>query len=124
MTLKTALLYLLLLSYTSATFKPAIPFVSDFMAHAFWYSHHMATVHYEHGKYHVHYEILSASKKEGGQKNADLPKANDHGNEHLVIQPLYNFKSVSAVLLHSQRWIADLPSIASGRLDPPPRHEA
>ena len=44
--------------------KPAIPYVSDAVSHVLWYNEHMATVHLENGKYHVHKESFTIAKKE------------------------------------------------------------
>jgi hypothetical protein len=79
-----ALLYLLLFSYTTIICKPVLPALSDAIAHVFWYSEHMATVHYEHGKYHVHYEYQQAAKNEFPGKDTSLPKSTDTVSEHIA----------------------------------------
>lgn len=66
--MKRALLYLLIFSYTMIMFKLALPYLSDFISHTFWYAKHIATVHYENGKYHVHHEVIEDSKKMIGIK--------------------------------------------------------
>ncbi|MEP6748516.1 MAG: hypothetical protein ABJB86_12365 [Bacteroidota bacterium] len=88
--MKKALLYLLLFSYTTIICKPVLPLVSDCMAHVFWYSQHMATVHYEHGKYHAHYELQDAAKKNLPEKNNTL-KENEQVNIHLPYIQRYDF---------------------------------
>ena len=42
---------ILLIAYTSLLLRPWLPFVMDFLAHTFWYAQHMATVHYENGRF-------------------------------------------------------------------------
>ncbi len=89
--MKKALLYLLLFSYSAIVLKPVFPTIADTVAHIFWYSEHMATVHYEHGKYHVHYEYEQAAKNSQPDKDAALLKS-AFASEHLILpdiqQPL------------------------------------
>jgi len=94
--MKKILLYLLLFSYTIIVFKPLYPSIADAMAHIFWYSEHMATVHYEHGKYHVHYEYAQAAKNSYPQKDTSLPKSESF-NEHLMAADAYGF-SLSPII--------------------------
>ena len=89
--MRKALLYLLLFAYTIIICKPLLPAVSDCIAHIFWYSEHMATVHYEHGKYHVHYENVNEAKKGYPEKDSNLPKPADLISEHVIIASTYNF---------------------------------
>jgi hypothetical protein len=60
--LKKQLAILLLLCYTMVWLRPLVPVVSDWLAHTFWLSEHVATVHYENGHYHVHYELKEIAK--------------------------------------------------------------
>ena len=87
--MKKALLYLLLFSYTTIVFKPVFPTIADTLAHIFWYSEHMATVHYEHGKYHVHYEYQQAAKNGYPQKDSNTSKSESY-SEHLIIAKSYS----------------------------------
>ncbi|GAB2809852.1 hypothetical protein GCM10027043_06420 [Ferruginibacter profundus] len=66
--------------------KPVLPYVSDFVSHTFFYAHHMATMHYENGKYHVHYETARASKDDSSDKPASSSflKKDTTVNEHIV----------------------------------------
>ena len=108
--MKKALLYLLLFSYTTIICKPVLPSVSDCVAHIFWYSEHMATVHYEHGKYHVHYENIKESKKGNQDKDSNIPKNETAVSEHMIADEGHNFaipilrqnyfSPISSTLLH------------------------
>ena len=53
---------LLLLCYSLALIKPLVPAVSDFVSHTYWKSEHLATVHFENGKYHLHIDMEKAGK--------------------------------------------------------------
>jgi hypothetical protein len=92
-----ALLYLLLFSYTTIICKPILPSFSDCIAHIFWYAEHMATVHYEHGKYHVHYEQANEAKKGYPEKDANLPKTEVSVSEHMIAAEQYDF-TLAAVI--------------------------
>jgi hypothetical protein len=102
--MKKALLHILLFSYVTVIIKPVMPSLSDLVAHVFWYSHHMATVHYEHGKYHVHYDYLEAAKKESKEKTPAHTINNRDDNEHLAVTEVY-FVALffSEVLLRDNR---------------------
>ena len=54
----------LLFIYLCGLLAPASPIISDVLAHTFWRAQHMATVHCVNGKYHVHYELYNAGKKD------------------------------------------------------------
>lgn len=82
------LLYLLLIIYTLGMVKPTLPFVYNAVAHAFFYQHHIATVHKVNGKLHVHHEFIKESKKENsGNRSADFKKLIP-ADEHLFL-PFY-----------------------------------
>lgn len=87
--MKKALLYLLLFSYSIIVLKPVMPTLADTVAHVFWYSEHMATVHYENGRYHVHLEYADAAKKGSPEKNNTLKE--DEGAVHLNCTDNYSF---------------------------------
>ena len=82
--MKKVLLYLLLFSYTCIICKPVLPALSDGLAHIFWYSQHMATVHYENGRYHVHNENLREARNGYPQHDTGIPKTVTMDTEHLV----------------------------------------
>jgi hypothetical protein len=87
--MKNAILYLLLFSYATIILKPMLPSFADVVAHIFWYSEHMATVHYENGKYHVHDEYADAAKKDNASKDNKGVKLEDSSKEHLIINKNY-----------------------------------
>ena len=81
--MKKAALYILLLSYTMVMLKPVTPYISDLVAHVFYYSKHMATVHYENGKLHVHKEIVDNAKKNEPGKESTSSKKDNSTNDHI-----------------------------------------
>ncbi len=73
--MKKVFLYLLLFIYILGVIKPTLPFVYNAVEHAFFYQHHIATVHKVNGKQHVHHEFIREAKKENsGNNNADAKK--------------------------------------------------
>lgn len=66
--------------------KPVLPYVSDFVNHVFFYTQHMATVHNENGKYHVHKEIVDNKKKAASQKELPSSKKENSANDHISFQ--------------------------------------
>ena len=88
--MKIFLSYLLLCIYATIMIKPVMPTIADSFAHILNYSEHIATVHYEDGKYHVHHEYIEAAKK---NSHGDIPynntlKKTDSSNEHIMLMTL------------------------------------
>ena len=75
--------------------KPALPYVSDLIGHVFFYTQHMATVHYENGKYHVHKEVTDNAKKDASQKELPSSKKENSANDHTFLPQ----KETTAVIL-------------------------
>lgn len=114
------LLYLLLFSYTTVIVKPVLPTISDTIAHIFWYSQHMATVHYEHGQYHVHIEYADAAKKGYPEKN-NTQKEDDSVNFHLSSEYSHTF---AAYFFAENRFILYSSALADMYISsnyPPPK---
>ena len=57
-----------MLAYTLLMIKPILPVIADAMAHSFWKSQHILTVHEVNGKFHVHKELVKASKDDEKRK--------------------------------------------------------
>jgi hypothetical protein len=95
--MKKAILYLLLLTYSTNLLKPVLPYVADTFSHIFWYSKHMATVHYENGNYHVHMEALNAAKKTDSPNSSNPGKTETTFSEHIITRIEYIFHPVDIV---------------------------
>ncbi|MEO8771667.1 MAG: hypothetical protein ABI402_16345 [Ferruginibacter sp.] len=93
--MKKGIVYILLLSYSTLMLKPVLPYISDSIAHIFWYSKHMATVHYIDGKFHVHKAVMEEEKRNGADKNPFTEKKDQSQYEYLItlIKPLI-FKGI------------------------------
>ena len=77
------LLHIILFSYAIVMFKPAFPYLNDVIAHALFLQQHLATVHFENGKYHVHKEEAKNSNEENSGKNS-LPEKKKTTTEEYV----------------------------------------
>ncbi len=84
--MKQIALYIVLLSYSMVMLKPVSPYLSDTVAHIFNYTQHMATVHYENGKYHVHKEMVNNAKKNIPAKEIPASKKENSANDHITVQ--------------------------------------
>ena len=84
--MKQIALYIILFSYSMVMLKPVTPYISDLVEHIFNYTQHMATVHYENGKYHVHKELVDDAKQSNPEKEAPASKKENSANDHIAIQ--------------------------------------
>ncbi len=75
--------------------KPLLPYASDFIGHVFFKAQHMATVHIENGKMHVHKEVANNAKEDSSDKNTTNHKKDTNPNEHDVFFSSTTFCSTS-----------------------------
>jgi hypothetical protein len=88
--MKKQLAIIMLLCYASVMLRPLVPVVSDFLAHTFWNSEHIATVHYENGHYHLHYELKEINKNDidPAQQTPDKKSGNENVQVHILISAI------------------------------------
>ena len=119
--MKKAALYFLLFSYAMVILKPVAPYVSDAVNHIFYYSQHMATVHYENGKMHVHKEIVNNAKENQPAKELPASKKENSANDHISLQQKQSVQALPVLKLYQ------IPSAVSLQVNylageyPPPR---
>jgi hypothetical protein len=89
--MKKAALYILLFAYSTAMLKPVSPYIADAIAHLFYYTQHMETVHYQNGKFHVHREILDNAKKDEPAKENPSSKKDNAASDHIILQQKITF---------------------------------
>lgn len=68
--------------------RPAVPYLKDGLAHTFFYTQHITTVHVENGKEHVHYEIKKALNET--EKTKSLNGEKSESNIDVCILPSVN----------------------------------
>ncbi|MBS1665233.1 MAG: hypothetical protein JST68_29580 [Bacteroidetes bacterium] len=122
--MKNIITKLLLFLYVSLLLRPFSPFLADALAHTFWYARHMATVHYEHGKFHVHYEYVDALAK-------SIPDRPDHTireivsvGDHLLINLHWDFTLPQTHPSPVSKYTLYFPRVFVAGDDPPPRHRS
>lgn len=116
-----AALYILLFSCTAMIFKPVVPYVSDTLAHIFYKTRHLATVHYENGRFHVHKEAADNEKKNDAAKEKPSSK-----KDHTAQDPFCSSKKEeSQQAVSGNEYIpfitAHLPATHGRLTDPPPK---
>ena len=81
--MKQLLLHIILFSYAIVMFKPAFPYLKDAVNHLVFYKQHMATVHFENGKYHVHTEVAKNAAEDNSTKNIPTSKKENTATDHV-----------------------------------------
>ena len=119
--MKKAALYFLLFSYAMVILKPVAPYVSDAVAHIFYYSQHMATVHYENGKMHVHREIVNNAKKDQPAKETPASKKENSTTDHISLQQKQSIQAFSVIKSYQIPVAAGLLNNYLAAEYPPPR---
>ncbi len=101
--------------------KPVLPLVNDILAHTFWKTEHIITVHHENGKDHLHYELKKASDQNSGDANSPAPKSAESVSVHILLQNNYDF---SYSIISEQKYLNGSYNLLSPFLDlntPPPK---
>ncbi|MEO7312860.1 MAG: hypothetical protein ABIX01_20920 [Chitinophagaceae bacterium] len=101
--------------------KPVLPYVSDFLAHAFWKYEHIATVHKENGKTHIHYELQQAAKENGTDKSNAASNMETSVTPHVMSLLAYDFSLLPVRQSHWPAFIFYLPSVKLSGNYPPPK---
>ncbi len=120
--IQKAIIYGFFFVYAFAVLKPVLPVINDLLAHAFFNSHHLATVHYENGAYHLHMELKveSDQQKEKSKENAPASSSETLAN-HLNVKTnaLNIYRSIISINFQPLT-----PSTHDGwvyKTNPPPR---
>jgi hypothetical protein len=80
---------------------PVLPYVYDTVAHTFWLYEHIATVHYEDGNYHTHYEAAAIATKTNTDKNNAAAKYSTNTDDHEVNTASYHHAIFHTVITTS-----------------------
>ncbi|MGC4103648.1 hypothetical protein [Ferruginibacter sp.] len=121
--MKKLLLHIALLSYTVVMFKPVLPYVNDFVSHVLFYAHHMATVHYEHGKYHVHYDVAKETRDDQQDKPTGVVVKKDDLSSEYTCASLFSHAFFIPQIVAPYN-LSSIPAVVSGsvlKFYPPPR---
>ncbi len=101
--------------------RPLVPLAADMIAHTFWYSQHMATVHFENGKYHVHYQYLNETQKSIPGKNPHSNKTETFNSDYTASAQDYYFPIRLVMNNYLCKPSSSIPEVYPQRNYPPPK---
>ena len=119
--MKTTIAHYLLLIYLTAMCKPILPLANDILAHTFWKTEHIVTVHHANGKDHLHYELKKVSDENDEDANSPAPKSSESVSVHILLQNNYDF---SHNILSEQKHLRGSYNLLSTFIEmntPPPK---
>jgi hypothetical protein len=119
--MKQIALYIILFSYSMVMLKPVSPYISDAVEHIFNYTQHMATVHYENGKMHVHKEIVNNAKEDHPAKEMPASKKENSTNDHISLQQKQSIQALAVINSYPIPLAANLLNNFLVAECPPPR---
>lgn len=118
--MKKIALYIILFSYTVIMIKPVSPHIADTVAHIFYYTQHMATVHYEDGNFHVHNEMLQEAKNTEKQNEVPASKKDNSTNDHIrTLEKAFTVSSKTITLYPLPSAAALIDNYLQGDFPPP-----
>lgn len=113
---------LLLALYSLAFLKPIAPLVNDLLAHTFWKMQHLATVHYENGKYHLHNELKTASNEDSSNRKAGSLTSDETLALHLGVADLSQLYLKTNQAHNYPKTKVNLVHFFPGKDSPPPQY--
>jgi len=123
---KKASVYILLFFYVLVQLRPLTVVLQDVIAHTFFKMQHMATIHYENGKYHLHNELKTIAEEDNSSSSEKIPssqKTTETDSDQITHEIHFNFETHSISVLHAinsdQNSIAGFTSINA----PPPKND-
>jgi hypothetical protein len=123
-TVKRLFLYLLIAVYIAVQVKPLTLVVHDLFAHTFFRMQHLATVHYEDGKYHLHTELATTADENKDASSTSLP-LNEKTGDHFPVQVFHgspgNICLNNLLLCTSHHACRFIPAAYLQVTAPPPR---
>ena len=120
--IKKVIVYTFLCIYSFALLKPIMPVVDDVIAHTFYKMQHLATVHFENGKYHVHTELANdASQQKGNSKGFPSGVYETLAN-HITDTDVFEFNTYSTIRSANILYKAEHPvAVFIKKESPPPQ---
>ena len=119
--MRSNIAYYLLILYTIAMCKPVLPLVEDKIAHIFWKTDHIATVHHHHGENHAEHEVETATHEEENSKGAKASKTSEPVSIHLIIQSSLTIPHLFIEKPQFGEKIYQVSSLSVDKHYPPPR---
>jgi hypothetical protein len=106
---------LLVAVYSCMPLKPILPFASDVIAHTFDEFDHVATVHFENGKYHVHAEVVNDSKSKNNRQEAPVNELDLKTDVHFAPEINFSFSEQPTTIPETAKITLQTHAFAHGR---------
>jgi len=92
---KKVFVYTLLVFYLAVQLRPLTAVVQDVLAHTFFKKQHMATIHFENGRYHLHTELGYIADEESGtkEKSPSPLKSNEDLSNQIITELRFSFSN-------------------------------
>lgn len=120
--IRKAIVGIMLTAYVFGILKPLSPLLNDIFCHAFDKANHIATIHLENGKYHVHKEISAEIKNDvHQQKNIPDFSSEELLSLHLNSNPFYFSPSLNKTSVMYNKIGIRFSNAFSKTFNPPPR---
>jgi hypothetical protein len=98
-----------------------MPAITDCLAHTFWKMNHVATVHYENGKYHLHAELEKAADESETKNKAPKALSSETVFQHIKSEILLlNIYQTTEHTINSA-YVIDYAEVFIENTNPPPR---
>lgn len=118
--LQKDLVKLMLCIYVFGLIKPITPIVNDVLAHTFFKTQHVATVHYENGKHHIHLELIKENKTTDHKKSTSNI-VNETLLTHLKTEDVLLKKERLPLLVNNTPYILELSHVLISSPKMPPK---
>ncbi|MCW3076027.1 MAG: hypothetical protein JWO32_636 [Bacteroidetes bacterium] len=122
--MKKTFIYLLLLLYVAVQLKPITAVFEDVLAHTFYKAQHMATIHFENGKYHLHTDLKEIAEQDGSSPSEKVPsniKTNDTVSSHTTPEFIFQLNKQALAFQYLKGRSTTLPSAFLKISNPPPQ---
>lgn len=120
--MKKYFIYIFLFVYAFIQLKPLTAVVKDVIAHTFFKVQHMASVHYENGRYHLHTELDSIHKTdtEPAATNPVGEKSGENTAPQLCSEFNFHLAALSTLCQFATKQAPSLLKGFSGSVSHPP----
>ncbi len=116
--------YITLVLYLAIQLRPVTAIVGDLLAHTFWYAHHLATEHHEHGHEHLHDELAEIDDDHDHHHEQQAPSSIKIYEENLLhLIQVFDFRFLTTITYNEYpRFVINQwDSISLPTNSPPPK---
>ncbi|MES2590962.1 MAG: hypothetical protein V4608_03670 [Bacteroidota bacterium] len=116
------IIYIFICIYSFVLLKPVMPVVNDVLAHTFFKMQHLATVHYENGKHHLHVELLSGLDSQEKEPARNVPSSiYETFANHICVKTENLPTDFCSSVLHIPHKKQHIPDVIVKNSTPPPK---